>query len=123
MPETTMPPCSINKTLTCVQSAYSTFYGSNDATTCFNDCPQECNSISFLVELSRADFPSPNYGQLMLTYAAKNPSAVRNLTSLDNIKSSVTAINLYYDDISYTEVIQFIQFYSIKILNYIYLLD
>jgi hypothetical protein len=102
--DSTTSPCDLNQALTCMQDAYVGFYSSDDASSCFTECPQECNSVYFGLKLSRADFPSPFYGELLLNYSKNNPNNVRNFSSYAQIKRSILAVNIYYDDVSYTQV-------------------
>ena len=103
-PDTTKAACSMTMTATCVVNSTLIFYESDEVSNCFLSCPLECNSVGFGVQMSRGDFPSPNYAEIMLKYAALHPNSIRNFTSYDQIKSSSLAINIYFDDIGFTQV-------------------
>lgn len=104
-PDTNKSGCSIDLKETCVVKQYDSFYGSDEVSKCFTQCPLECNSIGFGAQLSRSDYPSPSYAQIMLNYAAKNPNSLRNFTTYSQLKSSTLAVNVFYDDIGFSEVI------------------
>ena len=69
---------------------------------CFRYCPNECKSVYFDYELSYADFPTPYYANLLLRYNKLYPNPNRVYTTFESIKNSTLAVNIYYDDISYT---------------------
>lgn len=103
-PDTSMSACPISQHLECVQSAYNMFYSSNEIFNCFVQCPVECNTVAYNLELSHADFPSPHYAELMLYYASLHQNPTRNFTSYTQLKSSTLAVNVFFDDLTFTQV-------------------
>lgn len=71
---------------------------------CFNECPQECNSVEFSLTTSQSDFPSPFYANLLIRNNNRVPNYRRNLTSFDYIKKTVMKVNIYYSDIAFTSI-------------------
>ena len=74
---------------------------------CSKHCPQECDSISYKLTISTANFPDTIYGEFlkdMDEIKSKFPSDY-NIT-LDDLRKSTLAFNVYYEDLSYTQISQ-----------------
>lgn len=99
--------CSWEVLYSCVGPIYAGYFdlNSDEPAKCIKDCPAECESTNFNLDLSYATFPTPFYAYLLSTYQNIHPekSAGRQLSNdSDEVKSSVMAVNIYYDDISYS---------------------
>ena len=94
-----MTPCSSFKQNNCTRKVVNEFY-QNIALSCGN-CPLECDSVSYALSTSPAEFPSKAY-----------------LTELNNRYLNIThtnltnllAFNVYYSDLKYTEINQLEKF-------------
>ncbi|CAF0984134.1 unnamed protein product [Brachionus calyciflorus] len=84
--------------------AFSDFY-LYKSKECLNECPPECNYVEFNVQLSHTQFPSIFYSDLLIQHD-KLLGNVRNFSSYEQLRSSTLAVNIYYDDIGYTTVVE-----------------
>jgi hypothetical protein len=100
------PPCNSTTFGICVYPAFDVFYNTDQSlvASCFSDCPVECQAIYYDINLSYSDFPTPFYANLMYTSQQISPNSKRQYASAADIKSKVLAVNVYYDDISYTVI-------------------
>lgn len=97
-PNLNATPCQLDE---CVTSTFNSFYSSDLSLKCFDSCPPECNSIEYNFQLSHSDFPSPYYSNILIKYDKMNRS-FRNYTTYNEVRSSVLAVNVYYNDIAFT---------------------
>ncbi|RNA37539.1 acid-sensing ion channel 1 isoform X2 [Brachionus plicatilis] len=85
--------------LGCISNSYKNL---SQSARCFEECPQECESIRYGYSISQSDFPSLFYAEILKAYNNKSDDFNRNLSSFSRIKSSVLAVEVYYDDIAMT---------------------
>ncbi|RNA20774.1 acid-sensing ion channel 1 isoform X2 [Brachionus plicatilis] len=85
--------------LECISNSYKNL---SQSARCFEECPQECESIRYGSSISQSDFPSLFYAEILKAYNNKSDDFNRNLSSFSRIKSSVLAVEVYYDDIAMT---------------------
>lgn len=90
-------PCNSSVIGACAYFNLQNFY-INQASECFKKCPEECESINFKFEQSYGDFPSPFYSKIL---QQTNIRADRNFDSFEDIKATVLAVNIYFDEIAY----------------------
>lgn len=93
-------PCNLTQVEKCVKIAYASFLKSKLSQQCYYDCPGECRTTLFTTSLARSDFPSLYYAQLLVDKNKLDPNPTRNFTTFDQIKKSVLAVNIYFEDIS-----------------------
>ena len=89
----------------CVIKTTKEYYNSDFSLKCSKYCPLECESITYSVSMSFADYPNPQYA----TNAALNSplkSQISNNTAYDILKKSLVSINVFYSDLKYTSVSQ-----------------
>lgn len=55
-------------------------------------------------KLSQSEFPTRFYSDVLINVNANKNVYIRNFTSYEQVKSSTLALNVYYDDITYTIV-------------------
>lgn len=84
----------------CVFDAYARFHQTDQSTKCSDYCPIECHSVNYNFKTFQADFPSPFYGKVLIEDNKLKPNLARNLTSFQNVKDTVLAVNVFYDDLS-----------------------
>lgn len=105
--KTNISACDWNFLNLCVSKVYELYMNSDSATECLSDCPVECESVNFNLDLSYATFPTPFYAYFLNTYQKLHSelNLKRNLSNdPDVIKKSVMAVNVYYEDISFNLV-------------------
>ncbi|RNA44513.1 Acid-sensing ion channel 2 [Brachionus plicatilis] len=84
----------------CVFEAYAKFHQTGESSKCSHLCPIECNSDNYNFRTFLADFPTPFYAKVLIEHGKINPNLVRNFTTFQNVKDSVLAVNVFYNDIS-----------------------
>lgn len=84
----------------CTENANNNFYKTNLSLNCFDQCPSECNIVNYNLKISQTSFPSPFYADLLIQNDKANGN-LRNFKNIEEIKSSVLALNVFYEDISY----------------------
>lgn len=99
----TVRKCWIPDTECYIQN-FELFYSSDESSDCFDSCPSECDTVIYKLQISQAEFPTKFYSDFLIRYNSYNPNEVRNFTSHDQVKSSILAVNVYYEDISYTVI-------------------
>jgi hypothetical protein len=99
------PPCNFSQYRDCAYNEFIRFNSSKMNEQCFANCPLECDSVEFELTTSQSNWPSTFYGNLLIHDSRIHLSNyTRNFTSIDNIKRSSLAVNVYYNDISYTSI-------------------
>ena len=81
--------------------AFNRFNGSYD-----RDCPLECNTEDFTVELSSQTFSQDvDMGLFVLAGSAFNRSAYNSSKgSLQELKQSIARVNVFYKDLGYNQL-------------------
>ena len=97
--------CNETEVVNCGYPAYLSFYESFQDD-CLQFCPEECNSIRFIADTSLAQFPTPLYFDLLRRHDTFFPNIKypRNLNNLEDSKSKLVSLNIYFDDISYISI-------------------
>ncbi|CAF1084842.1 unnamed protein product, partial [Brachionus calyciflorus] len=91
--------CELTK-MNCTLNAYRSFYETQLSLECYKSCPVECFTIDYDYKVSQADFPSPFYADVLIEHGKLYPNYARNFINYDQIKKSVLAVNIYFDDVS-----------------------
>lgn len=101
-----MQPCQTIHDLLCYGYLLVEFFSNDVKTLCPNDCPPECDSLTYTTQLSTSTYPSAVYGDLLV----KKNSAIRarfnnrtNVT-LEELRRNILAINVYYATMSYQSI-------------------
>jgi hypothetical protein len=90
----------------CSLSTWQKFL-SNDyiSNNCIQYCPLECNSTNYQITTAFSNYPSYNYAVNSLITNPIITSKFQNETiTYDLIKQSVLSLNVYYDQLSYTQI-------------------
>jgi hypothetical protein len=95
----------------CISNSSSFFYNNKSLNEeCYIKCPKECDKIEYNLVTSLADYPTIFHANLMKAffenYKDIYPSHFYNFTDLSEFKKDVLAINIYFQDISYTNIEQ-----------------
>jgi hypothetical protein len=97
-------PCATTEKLVCAFFKYNEFYnGTNLNQKCINDCPQECFSMQYNLFKSQSGYPSIFYSEMLVAY---EKNSIRNLSTYDDVKTSTLSVNIYFDDLIKTTLIE-----------------
>lgn len=113
-----LPKISINSTnytqecytandVSCSEEKETHFYNSNKIQYCYEECPIECKIMIYNTRVTMTNYPTRWYYELFrnndefFTYGANRH--LKNRT-LDEIKQSILMVNVYYEDIFYTNI-------------------
>ena len=100
-------PCQ-NSDWNCISSAFKTFYGSSlEINKCTEKCPIECDSIKYHLTSNQLDYPSKGLANLIkldpkIQERFNNSSNI----SLEDLKQSLVSINIYYNELGFTTLIE-----------------
>ena len=92
--------CNISIASECGFKNFILFHENNLGSDCFKECPEECESITYDLELFHSRFPSYFYYQLMLD----DHNLDKNIFSYDFVKSTSLAVNVFFREISYNVI-------------------
>lgn len=93
--------CSSPKELECILYANIKFNNESLIKDCYDNCPQECETISYDLTTSYADYPSPFYAELIMNFQQDRNKTV-TFSNITQLKESSLAVNIYFEDLSYT---------------------
>jgi hypothetical protein len=91
----------------CAEKEYENFITKNIHEFCKLDCPLECNSIDFNIEVMTSLFPNENYAKELMNNSkikSKYPAGY-NIT-LEDLSKSLVQFSVYYKNFDYTLVSQ-----------------
>ena len=99
-------PCTTFMQNNCTHLVLTKFY--QTITEKCRDCPLECDSVTYGLSTSPAEFPTPSYFKALInnTFFSRKYS---NITT-NAIDKSVLAFNVYYSDLRYTEISQLVKY-------------
>lgn len=112
---TKVDPCQSFRDIECFIRNYGAFFNyGNINELCSNQCPPECNSVSYMTSVSASQYPSYVYG----SYLRKNSMVMdkfnnRSNMTLEELRANLLAINIFYSELSYRK------FYEIKKMDVI----
>jgi hypothetical protein len=87
--------CSSNTQQSCASQAQTQFFNSPAVIRCQNDCPNKCTFFKYQSQISVSKYPTNWY-----------ISNLRTSIILDDYNQYVSLINLYYNEMSYTKVVE-----------------
>jgi hypothetical protein len=93
--------CSTMNELKCIFEANIQFNNKSLINVCYDKCPQECETISYNLVTSYADYPSPFYADLIMKFQEKFNKSTQ-FSDISQLKESTLAVNIYFEDLSYT---------------------
>jgi hypothetical protein len=91
----------------CAAKEYGNFINKNINEYCKLDCPLECNSIEFNIDVITSSFPNENYAKELMNNSiikSKYPAGY-NIT-LEDLSKSLVQFSVYYKNFDYTLVSQ-----------------
>ena len=91
----------------CANDSYIEFLKKNLNDLCLNDCPTECDSIEFSIDVMESKFPSQAYALQLMSNSKiiSNYPLGYNIT-LDDLRESMVQFSVYYTDFYYTKISQ-----------------
>jgi acid-sensing ion channel, other len=97
----------IDNKFPCANNANIEFLKKNLNDLCLNDCPTECDSIEFSIDVMTSKFPSQAYALQLMNNSKiiSNYPSGYNIT-LDDLRESMVQFNVYYTDFEYTKISQ-----------------
>jgi hypothetical protein len=96
-----------NISLDCPRKAYAKFFEENLNDLCLDDCPTECDSIEFSIDVMTSKFPSQAYAfELMNNSRIKSNYPPGYNITLDDLRESMVQFSVYYTDFDYTKISQ-----------------
>ncbi len=91
----------------CANDTYYEFLKNNPNYLCLEDCPFECNSIEFRIDVMTSKFPSQAYAlQLMNNSKIKTNYPPDYNITLDDLRESMIQFNVYYTEFDFTQISQ-----------------
>jgi len=99
-------PCLTEKEIECAYDNYEKFTEKESSDMCKNQCPLECDSLKYILTVSKADYPSKGYSLFL-----KNNKIVSDHYDSDfpltdkELKTDVSSVSIYFNDFSYFETI------------------
>ena len=94
--------------LMCGQKVYSSYFRGNIQELC-SECPVECDSESFYLSSSTSVYPTPNRFTSLISKDVKPINMFKqnnysNDVMYTEFRRSTIALNIFYDDLKYTEI-------------------
>jgi acid-sensing ion channel 2/acid-sensing ion channel 1 len=95
--------CSTVEEFSCMFYMYLNFYMTDFQANC--NCPLECSSVKYELITSSSTYPSENYAKLLLNNS-RVTDKFKESVDFDLLKKSILSLNIYFDDLQYTEMNQ-----------------
>ena len=100
-----MQPCLQPLDVICSLNVWNEFLAKNFKKLYSPFCPVECESMTFQVTATFSDYPTKNYAETYLMNNSKITSKfLNNSLNYEMIKRSVLSLNVYFEQLSYTEI-------------------
>lgn len=92
----------------CFKDKYYKYIKTNINELCSKECPLECDSISYKISASLANFPDIIFAKKLIESfkEIKSKYPVGYNITYEDLRKSVLAFNVYYQDLSYTKISQ-----------------
>jgi hypothetical protein len=94
-------PCNIEMILNCVYPAITGFFNGSESSQCVEKCPTECELYNYEMKISQSTFPTPLYANLIVNYTNNR---IRKLKTIEDVKETSLAINIYFEELTLTEI-------------------
>jgi hypothetical protein len=101
-------PCLTYNDIICDQSEFSKFFSQDVKKICSNECPLECETMSYSTSVSSLSYPSEAYASALM----KNPKVQAKFgdntsaITYERLKKTLVALNIYYETLSYKKLIE-----------------
>ena len=104
-----MKPCQTIRDIGCyynINYILQTIEQRNEREMCINECPLECESVSYITSLSMSVYPTASYTDELLEFFIQGRLDNHNI-SLYDLRNNVLAINVYYSKLNYKSYQEF----------------
>ena len=98
-----MKPCQTIDDIRCCYSVnyiLQTSNGKFEREMCLNECPLECEYVTYITSVSTSVYPSSSYADGIIKYMIQARLNKQNV-SLYDIRNNMLAINVYYSKLNY----------------------
>lgn len=103
--EETALPCLDEYQIKCLKIKNHDFLEGNIIDKCSSLCPLECDSISYHVSTSFAEFPSRSYAEILKENPVIRAHFSNNIDNItfDLLKEKIVSLNIYLSELKYTK--------------------
>jgi hypothetical protein len=102
------PKCTNLSQISCAGTQYTSFYStkSKDLNDCLLECPLECETSSYPLTLSMADYPTEAYAELLVNFTNISSYLSNQMEPLtyDTLRNQILKLNIFYDELKYTSI-------------------
>jgi len=77
----------------------------------------ECNSISYKLTTSFSSFPSKSYADSLKTHPIITSKFLNETLTYESIKQSVLSLNIYYDQLAFTQISKEAKFEIVDLIS------
>lgn len=95
--------CSFETFTYCVLDYRKRMEKTSDNLECFQNCPEECDSVSYFYKISQSNFPSPFYKKLLIEFDKALNESKRGF-DYNDIEKYLLSVNIYFDEIATTTI-------------------
>ncbi|RMZ96523.1 acid-sensing ion channel 5 [Brachionus plicatilis] len=95
--------CSFEEFTSCILEYRKSMADSLENLACFEQCPEECDSVKYVYQTSQSNFPSPFYKKILMEFDKALNESKRGYV-FENLDKYVLAVNIYYDEIATTTI-------------------
>ena len=92
-------PCLDPAQLFCTYNKSTDFLLNVSRETCSSKCPSECNTQTYNTVISSSLYPILSYAKKLMNNSKISSKFLNDSLSLENVKKSVLAINIYYKNL------------------------
>jgi hypothetical protein len=108
--------CVNSSQISCELNAQSTFFNNPSLIgNCYNNCPIECTEIKYDLAVSSSSYPTEWYANVLTNntkfntvinayFASEHVPLINYSNNFFELKNAIARINVYYEDLRYTEI-------------------
>jgi hypothetical protein len=108
--------CDNASALNCRRAAQSKFHSTASLIgKCYEDCPIECDELRYDLTVSASSYPTKWYANVLANntkfnsiinayFSLINISFINYTNQFTELKNSIACVNIYYEDLRFTEV-------------------
>jgi hypothetical protein len=89
-------PCRTRATISCAETQYFEFVSNEISHECLDQCPLECDSVSYELTLSSSDFPS--------RFVYERYKSFFPMSEYELFKKMSVSVNIYYPSLEYSKL-------------------
>lgn len=95
--------CSFEKFTDCVLIYRKIMTNISGNLKCFQNCPEECETVNYFHKISQSNFPSPFYKKVLIEFDKAQNESKRGFDFSD-IDKYLLSVNIYFDEIVTTTI-------------------